>query len=103
MLEAIRPEDDEEPDRQEVVDTPDGKPTAEWLVFRKHQPFMVPLEKTDEWGPSFEPSFDEVPLFRGRIKDYKRREAEQVGIVKCKPACYHTPRVHVITRLECML
>ena len=84
QLNAIRPEDDEEPDRQEVVDTPDGKPTAEWLVFRKHTPYMEPLEKTDEWGPSFEPSFDEVPLFKGRINDYKRREAYQVGIVKCK-------------------
>jgi hypothetical protein len=25
-----------------------------------------------------------VPLFRGRIRDYKRRNAECVGIVKCK-------------------
>ncbi len=80
----IRQEDDEEPDKQEVVDTPDGKPTAEWLVFRKHQPFMQPLEKTEEWGPQFEPSFDEIALYRGRIRDYKRREAESVGIVKCK-------------------
>ena len=80
----IRDEDDEEPDRQEVVDTPDGKPNAEWLVFRKHQPFMEPLEKTEEWGEHFEPTFDEIALYKGRIKDYKRREAEQVGIVKCK-------------------
>lgn len=28
MYAAIRPEDDEEPDKQEVVDTPDGKPTG---------------------------------------------------------------------------
>ncbi len=29
-------------------------------------------------------AFDEVPLFRGRIKDYKRRTAGCVGILKCK-------------------
>jgi len=81
---AIRPEDDEEPDRQEMVDTADGKPTAEWLVLRRFPSFMEPLEKTEEWGPYFEPSFDEIGLYKGRIKDYKRREAEQVGIVKCK-------------------
>jgi hypothetical protein len=84
MYAAIRAEDDEEPDRQEEVDTPDGKPTAEWLIFRKHLPYMMPLEKTDVWGKHFEPSFDEVALFNGRIKDYKRRDAECVGIVKCK-------------------
>ena len=40
-------------------------------MFRKHVPYMMPLEKTDVWGPHFEPSFDEVALFSGRIKDYK--------------------------------
>ena len=45
---------------QVVVDTPDGKPTAEWLVLRKHTPHKVPLEKTTEWEALFEPAFDEV-------------------------------------------
>lgn len=53
-------------------------------MFRKHLPYMMPLEKTDVWSPFFEPSFDEVALYSGRIKDYKRRDAECVGIVKCK-------------------
>ncbi len=39
---------------QEVVDTPDGKPTAEWLVFRKHTPYLLPLEETEEWGDTFQ-------------------------------------------------
>ena len=57
---------------------------AEWLVFRKHTPYMKPLEETDEWAQHFDPSFDEIALYVGRIKDYKRRDAECVGIVKCK-------------------
>jgi hypothetical protein len=36
------------------VDTPDGKPTAEWLVFRKHIPYLMPLEETEEWGETFQ-------------------------------------------------
>ena len=39
---------------QEVVDTPDGKPTAEWLIFRKHTPYLLPLEETEEWGDTFQ-------------------------------------------------
>ena len=65
----------QEPDRQEVVDTPDGKPNAEWLVFRRHQPYQEPLEKTRDWGPMFEPSFDEISLFHGSVKNAKRRDA----------------------------
>jgi hypothetical protein len=64
----VLPEDDDEPDRQVVVDTPDGKPTAEWLVLRKHEPYKVPLEETPEWGHRIEDLFDEVHLFSGRIR-----------------------------------
>jgi len=39
---------------------------------------------TKEWNPLFEPSFDEISLFHGRVKNPKRRAAEQVGMVKCK-------------------
>jgi len=79
----IEPNDDEDADLQEVIDTPDGKPSAEWLIFRRNKLYNEPLENTEEWRKNLLDSFDEIALFRGRVKDYKRREASKIGMIKC--------------------
>ena len=84
--------DDALPDRKEFVDTPDGKPNAEWIMLRAHKLYDCPLElstvreygETGAWQPRFEDAFDEVPLYRGTIKNFKLLAAEEVGILKCK-------------------
>ena len=53
----------------------------------------MPLEKTSEWTDLFEPSFDEISLFHGRVKNPKRRAAEQVffapKLTGFVPQCQH--------------
>ena len=69
----------------QAIDTPDGKPTAEWLMFRKHKLFTTPLEQAEEdgWVSKLQDPFDEVLLHRGRLADYKRPTAGVLGLVKC--------------------
>ena len=80
----VEPQDDEEADMQEVIDTPDGKPSPEWLMFRKNKLYNEPLENSEEWRKKLLDPFDEIALFRGRVWDYKRREACKLGIIKCQ-------------------
>jgi len=90
--EAVEGEDDELPDQQEKVDTPDGKPNAEWLLLRSHPLYDCELEKSSireygkkgAWEPRFGDIFDELTLFRGPIKNNKQKLSELVGILKCK-------------------
>jgi len=90
--EAVEGEDDELPDQQEKVDTPDGKPNAEWLLLRSHPLYNCELEKSTvaeygkkgAWEPRFGDIFDELSLFRGPIKNMKQKEQEKIGILKCK-------------------
>ena len=78
-------DDDIPPDFQEEVDTADGKPNPEWMLLRAHPYYEMPLEQEpSKWKPLFDTSFDEVKLFRGQIKNEKQKEAEVVGIIKCK-------------------
>ena len=79
----VEPQDDEDADLQEIIDTPDGKPSPEWLIFRRNKLYNEPLENSDEWRKKLQDSFDEIALFRGRVSDYKRREACKIGIIKC--------------------
>jgi hypothetical protein len=81
--EPVAAEDDEEADRQEDIDTPDGKPNTEWLMFRNNRLYRQPLEDTAEWRERLSDAFHEVALFRGRVRDYKRREQSRIGILKC--------------------
>ena len=90
--EAVEGEADELPDQQEKVDTPDGKPNAEWLLLRSHPLYDCELEKSTvreygkkgAWEPRFSNIFDEVQIFRGPIKNSKQKDSEGVGILKCK-------------------
>jgi hypothetical protein len=90
--EAVEGEDDELPDQQEKVDTPDGKPNAEWLLLRAHPLYNCELEKSTvreygksgAWEPKIAHIFDELMLYRGPIKNHKMKEHETVGILKCK-------------------
>jgi len=93
---AVDGSDDELPDKQEKVDTPDGKPNPEWLLLRAHPIYDCPLEhstvagygKKGAWEPRFADAFDELVLFRGPIQNFKQVEAEAVGILKCKIKLY---------------
>uniref|UniRef100_A0A7S4U7T2 C2 domain-containing protein n=1 Tax=Guillardia theta TaxID=55529 RepID=A0A7S4U7T2_GUITH len=90
--EGIEGEDDELPDRQEKVDTPDGKPNAEWMLFRMHPLYDCPIEdatvekygKKGAWKNRLTEIFDELPLYRGPIKNVKLAKYEIVGFLKCK-------------------
>ena len=46
---------------QAEIDTPDGKPNAEWLTFRHNKLFRQPLEATEELGSKLSDSFNEAP------------------------------------------
>jgi len=89
---AVEGDDDMLPDMQEKVDTPDGKPNAEWLLLRAHPLYDCPLErstvkeygKKGAWEPRFEDAFDELVLYRGPIHNFKQIQHESVGILKCK-------------------
>jgi len=90
--EAVEGQDDELPDQQEKVDTPDGKPNAEWLLLRSHPLYNCELEKSSvaeygekgAWEARLDGIFDELTLFRGPIKNNKQKLSELVGILKCK-------------------
>lgn len=66
--EAIEGKDDELPDQQEAVNTPDGKPNAEWLLLRSHTLYDCELEKSTvqeygkrgAWEPRFGNNFSKV-------------------------------------------
>ena len=51
---------------QAEIDTPDGKPNAEWLTFRHNKLFRQPLETTEELGGKLSESFHEVRRVSGR-------------------------------------
>ena len=46
---------------QAEIDTPDGKPNAEWLTVRHNKLFRQPLEATEELGSKLSNSFNEAP------------------------------------------
>jgi hypothetical protein len=91
---CLAEEDDIAPDFQETVDTADGKPNPEWMLLRAHPSYDCPLEKEpSKWAAKFEPSFDEVKLYRGQIKNAKQLDAEVVGILKCKLKVYQKEQI----------
>ena len=89
VAEGLTGEDDQLPDKQEIVDTPDGKPNLEWLLLRAHPMLDCPLERStveqygqkNAWEPRLSDVFDEIALFRDPIGPTRRR---QVGTLKCK-------------------
>jgi hypothetical protein len=89
VAEGLTGEDDQLPDKQEIVDTPDGKPNLEWLLLRAHPMLNCPMEHStveqyglkNAWQPRFADVFDEIALFRDPIDPVHR---QQVGTLKCK-------------------
>jgi len=87
-------EDDIAPDFQEEVDTADGKPNPEWMLLRAHKSYDVPLEEEpSKWAKLFDPTFDEVKLYRGQIRNAKQLDAEVIGILKCKIKVYQLEEI----------
>jgi hypothetical protein len=91
---CLAEEDDIAPDFQETVDTADGKPNPEWMLLRAHASYDCPLEhEPSKWAEKLSPSFDEVKLYRGQIKNAKQLDAEVVGILKCKLKVYQKEKI----------
>lgn len=89
VAEGLTGEDDQLPDKQEIVDTPDGKPNLEWLLLRAHPMLNCPMENSTveeygqkiAWQPRLADVFDEIALYRDPIDPVRCR---QVGTLKCK-------------------